>query len=160
MVGMIEFTVDSSQVEEYIGTRGDLIIAALRSELTGQTNNLLSYIKDDKLSGQVLNQRSGNLKNSGFTEVTETAETMLGTDNFGRTAPYAQIHEFGGNISIPEVTGKLMVFERNGETIFTRRHKAFVVRIPARPYAEPSLEEMSPEIIAGLQGAVDRAVKA
>lgn len=157
MVGLIEFTVDSSQVEGYLERKGELIIAALRGELSDQTINLLSYVKDEKLSGQVLNQRSGNLKNSGFTEMSETAETLLGTVNFGATVPYARIHEFGGSINVPEVTDKLMVFERDGQTIFTRRHRAFTVQMPARPYLGPSLEEKSPQIIGALQGAVNEA---
>ena len=158
MVGMIEFTVDASQVEEFLETRGELIVKALRAELTGEMVNLLSYVKDDKLSGQVLSQRSGNLKNSGFSEVTETADTMLGTVAFGATVPYARIHEYGGPIDIPEVADKLMVFERNGEAIFTRRHRAFTVQMPARPYLGPSLEEKTPEIMGGLQGAVNEAI--
>lgn len=158
MVGTIEFTVDSSQVEALLDKKAEIIIASLRSELTAQTTNLLSYVKDEKLSGQVLNQRSGNLKNSGFTSFEETADTMVGNVSFGATVPYAAIHEYGGEINIPEVSGKLMVFERDGQTIFTRRHRAFTVRMPARSYLEPSLEEEGPTIIAGLQGAVDEAV--
>lgn len=155
---VIEFTVDASQVEQYLASKGQIIIAALRDELTAETVNLLSYIKDDKLSGQILNQRTGNLKNSGFTEVVETPDTMTGNVSFGATVPYAAIHNYGGDIDIPEVTGKLMVFERGGETIFTRSHKAFTVRMPERNYMESSLEEKQPEILAGLQGAVDGVV--
>lgn len=157
MVGMIEFTFDASQGELFLEKKAELIIAALRGELSGRTINLLSYIKDDKLSGQVLNQRSGNLKNSGFTEMSESSEALSGTVNFGRTVPYAAIHNYGGSIDIPEVTDKLMVFQRNGETVFTRKHRAFTVQMPARNYMESSLDENSPEIIEGLQSAADLA---
>lgn len=158
MVNMIEFTVDPSQVEAFLGAKAELIVDSLRGELRGEMLNLLSYIKDEKLSGQLLHQRSGNLKNSGFTETTETPETLLGSVSFGRTAPYAAIHNYGGAINVPEVTGKLMVFQRDGAKIFTQRHKAFTVQMPARNYMETSLEEKQPEIVAGLQGAVDKAV--
>lgn len=166
MPAMIEFTIDSSQVEAYLEKKGELIIAALRGELTEQTVNLLSYIKDEKLSGQVLNSRTDNLRRSGFNTFEETVDTLLGTVNFGsgpttrkNVVPYAAIQNYGGAINVPEVTGKLMVFERGGETVFTRRHRAFTVQMPARNYMESSLEEKSPEILAGLQAAVDEVAK-
>ncbi len=152
---MIEFTVSMDGLEEFLETKAEKIIAALREQMQAETLNLLSFIKDDKLSGQVLNQRSGNLKNSGFMEVTETPELLEGTVSFGRTVPYAAIQNYGG--TIPEVTDKLMVFQRDGATIFTRRHRAF--DLPARNYMESSLEEKKPEIIAALQEALDGAVK-
>lgn len=158
MVDTIEFTVHADEFEDYLEHKGELIIAALRGEVNAQTVNLLSFIKDDKLSGQLLNQRSGNLKNSGFTAVEETPETITGTVNFGVTVPYARIHNYGGTINVPEVTDKLMVFQREGITVFTRKHKAFTVTMPARNYMESSLEEKQPEILGALQGAVDEAV--
>lgn len=158
MVGMIEFTVDASQVEAYLDSKAELIVKGLRGELNAETTNLLSYIKDDKLSGQLLHQRSGNLKNSGFSEVTETADAMTGNVSFGATVPYAAIHNYGGDIDIPAVDGKLMVFERGGATVFTRKHRAFTVYMPARNFMESSLEEKQPEILAGLQSAIDEAI--
>lgn len=165
MERIIEFTVDTSGVEGFLESKAQLIIAALRGELNLQTENLLSYIKDDKLSGQVLNVRSGALIRSGIFAVNETPETMLGMVSFGsgpstkdNLIPYAAIHNYGGDIDIPEVTGKLMVFERDGATVFTQRHRAFTVHMPARNYMESSLEEKRPEIVAGLQGAVDGVV--
>lgn len=168
MKPMIEFTIDASSLEGYLENKAQLIITALRQQLWKEMVSLESYIKDDKLSGQMLSPRTGNLRNSGFAEISSAPGTMLGTVKFGRTARYARIHNYGGDINIPEVTGKLMVFERTGEilagleskyAIFTRKHRAFTVHMPARNYMETSLEEKEPEILANLQGAVEKAAK-
>jgi phage gpG-like protein len=101
-----------------------------------------------------LNQRTGNLKRSGFTEVTEGATDTTGYVGFGRTVPYAAIQNYGG--TIPEVSGKLMVFERAGATVFTMRHRAF--DLPARNFLESSAIEQEPVIREEFRVAVEEAV--
>jgi len=144
--------------EEYLDTKAERIVEAIRAEMQAEVVNLLSYIKDSKLSGQVLNQRSGNLKNSAFTEVENQGSQIEGTVGFGRTVPYAAIHNYGGKINVPEVDGKLMVFERAGMTVFTMRHRAFTVTMPERNYLESSLAEQEQAIMAGFESAVDEAI--
>ena len=157
---ILEVTVSTAQFETAIAERAEEIIAALRAQMQATVINTLAYIKDNKLSGQLLNQRTGNLKNSGFTEVAEDSTTLTGTIGFGRTVPYAAIHNYGGTISIPAVEGKLMVFERAGDTVFTMRHKAFTVTMPERNYLESSLEELEPEIREGFVAAIEGAAHA
>ena len=55
----------SGDFDRFLDDKADAIETALRAQMGEATTNLLSYIKDQKLSGQVLNQRTGNLKNSG-----------------------------------------------------------------------------------------------
>jgi len=150
----IAWEIDIDGLTEAFETRGDAVFARLEAEMKAETTNLLSYVKDEKLSGQVLNQRSGNLKNSGFTEVNVLDEEIEGFVGFGLTAPYAPIHEFGGTINIPAVDGKLMVFQVDGKQIFTTRHAAFTVEMSARPYLGPSIDENREGITARLQEAV------
>lgn len=142
--------------------RGDAVIARLKQEMQAETLNLLAYVEDEKLSGQVLNQRSGALKRSGYTAFEESYDEIAGVVGFGsgsstaaNTVPYAAIHEFGGTINVPEVDGKLMVFQKAGATIFTTRHVAFTVQMPARPYLGPSVDENRDAILGRLQAAVD-----
>lgn len=156
----IHIEIDTSQAVEELASKAEAIVSAVRAEMVAQTGNLLAYIKDEKLSGQLLNQRSGNLKRSGFTEVQETAESAIGYVGFGRTVPYAAIHNYGGTIHIPEVSGKLMVFERGGETVFTRRHRAFDVNMPERNYLESSATEREPIIREGFRDAIEAAIHA
>ena len=157
---MLEIRIETDQFVTAIEGKAERIFAAVRGEMPAEVGNLLAYIKDSKLSGQVLNQRSGNLKRSGFTEVTEAGQDVTGYVGFGRTVPYAAIHNYGGEINVPEVTGKLMVFQREGLTVFTMKHRAFTVNMPARNFLESSAEEREPVIREGFKEAVTEALRA
>ena len=146
--------LNGGEFEAFLESKAEAIVAAVKTEMNAETVNLLAYIKDEKLSGQVLNQRSGNLKNSGFIEIEEGSGQITGFVGFGRTVPYAAILNYGGSIDIPEVNGKLMVFQRAGATIFTMKHRAFTVNMPARNYLESSLEEREPVITQGFREAI------
>lgn len=156
---MLEIKIQADDLAAAMEDRAQRIFAAVRGEMPAAVGNLLAYIKDAKLSGQVLNQRSGNLKRSGFTEVAENGPDVTGFVGFGKTVPYAAIHNYGGKIEIPEVDGKLMVFERSGNLVFTMRHRAFTVNMPARNFLESSAEEREPQIRQGFTEAVQEAVK-
>jgi phage gpG-like protein len=146
--------LNGEDFEAFMESKAEAIVAAVRTEMNAETVNLLAYIKDEKLSGQVLNQRSGNLKNSGFIEIDQGSGQITGFVGFGRTVPYAAILNYGGTIEVPEVSGKLMVFERGGRTVFTMKHRAFTVNMPARNYLESSLEEREPVIVEGFRDAI------
>jgi hypothetical protein len=68
--------------------------------------------------------------------------------------PYARIHEMGGTIEIPEVSGKLMVFNTSDGLVFTRHHKAFTVTMPERSYLRSALRDKHEEIIERMNKAV------
>ena len=157
---VLDIKISSDDMAAAMEGKAEAIFEAVRGEMPAAVGNLLAYIKDSKLSGQVLNQRSGNLKRSGFTEVTEAGSDVTGYVGFGRTVPYAAIHNYGGQINVPEVTGKLMVFQRNGETVFTTRHRAFTVTMPERNFLESSATEQEPVIQAEFREAVAEAVRA
>lgn len=146
--------LNGEEFERFMETKAEAIVAAVRGEMPRELLNLLGYIKDEKLSGQVLNQRSGNLKNSGFTEEQYSSGQAQGWVGFGRTVPYARILNDGGIIEVPAVDGKLMVFQRDGYTVFTTKHRAFTVNMPARNYLESSLEEREPVIVEGFREAI------
>lgn len=156
----IHLEIFTGELETFMEEKAELVVAAIRRQMHVATGDLLAYIQDEKLSGQVLNQRSGNLKNSGFTEHADTAQASIGFVGFGRTVPYAAIHNYGGTIEIPEVTGKLMVFESRGEKVFTMRHRAFTVTMPVRNYMESSAEEQTPIITEGFRVAVAETIHA
>lgn len=142
--------LNPGDVEAFLEDRGERVVAAIRAQMGLAELDLLAYIKDEKLSGQVLNQRTGNLKNSGFIETGESAGTVTGFVGFGRTVPYAAAQNYGAYI--PEVSGKLMVFEVGAQTIFTMRRRAF--DLPARNFMESSLEERTPAITEGFRKAI------
>ena len=151
---IIKIDIFTEDFASFMEEKAEMIVEAVRAEMTAATGNLLAYIKDEKLSGQVLNQRSGNLKNSGFIEQVEGGGQITGFVGFGRTVPYAAIHNYGGKINVPAVEGKLMVFQSGGETVFTMKHRAFTVEMPARNYLESSAEEQTEVITAEFRDAV------
>lgn len=158
----IAWEIPIEGLTESFERRGDAVIARLKNEMRAETLNLLAYVEDEKLSGQVLHQRSGALKRSGYTAFEDSPDEIAGIVGFGsgastaqNTVPYAAIHEFGGTINVPAVEGKLMVFEKAGVTIFTKRHVAFTVDMPARPYLGPSIDENREGILTRLQEAVN-----
>lgn len=167
---MLTINIDvTSNVEEALEGKAEALIAGVRAEMNHATVNLLGYIESEKLSGQVLHQRTGNLKAGGYTEVVPGTGGITGFVGF-RGVKYAAIHNYGGSIDIPEVTGKLMVFSVKGgfrsslygyagDTVFTMRHRAFTVHMPKRNYLESSATEQEPVIREGFRVAVAEAVK-
>ncbi|HTY53925.1 MAG TPA: HK97 gp10 family phage protein [Candidatus Binataceae bacterium] len=73
----------------------------LKSEMTSATTMLREYIMTDKLSGNPLKQRTGELRNSIMSEVSATDGQAVGT--IGTSVIYARIQEFGGKISARSV---------------------------------------------------------
>lgn len=67
-----------------------------------------SYVREQKLSGNPLHQRSGDLSNSIHSTVEESPRGFavfvfsLGGREGRLVVPYAKVHEFGGTFTIPE----------------------------------------------------------
>lgn len=172
----IRIEIDTTHAVEQLESKAEGIVSAVRAELIAQAGNLLAYIKDEGMMRAGLHQRSGNLKRSGFTESPGYGSSGEYTAyvGFGRTVPYARILNYGGIIRVPEVEGKLMVFNRTfggpgadvpwagsaGPPIFTYRHRAFSVLMPERNYLETSAEVREPIIREGLRDAIEAAIHA
>lgn len=153
-----EFTADGSQlVARWNGLSGK-VLGNLKMEMAVQTGNFRTYVQLNKLSGQVLAQRSGNLKRAMYVEVNSVGERIEGIVGVDSTAPYGRFQELGAHI--PErvpVHAKALRFYVGGNPVFAMRAKAFT--LPARPWLVPSLRERAPVINAGLQSAMNRAVQ-
>jgi phage gpG-like protein len=123
-----------------------------------------------KLSGEVLNVRTGALRRSIFHEVYEGYDAGSGgastTGVFGKVGSsgdvkYAGIHEFGGKTPphvIYPVKGKALAFMMGGKQVFFAKvnHPGSV--IPERSFLRSSLKDMREEITIGLTDAVNDAV--
>jgi phage gpG-like protein len=114
-----------------------------------------------KVSGPVLKVRTGSLRSSiniGSTPyVTPTA--IYG--QVGTNIRYARIHEFGGQIHVPEIRPKkarVLAFEVGGQTVFAMRAAAHVVKMPERSFLRSALREMQPRIEEELRATVARAL--
>ena len=93
----------------------------------------MGYVQEHKLSGQVLNRRSGDLATKMRTQVVRQGvhEVIAG----GADVPYAAIHEHGGEIRPKR--GRYLRF-RTPDGAFHTVEKVF---IPARPYMSTGMNE-------------------
>ena len=99
------------------------------------TLRLERVIKARKLSGQVLNVRTGRLRSSFGTQRARHQSGVGVYGLVGTNVVYARIHEVGGVIK-PKA-GKYLRFK----TADGFWHTVKEVTIPARPYAAPAMRE-------------------
>lgn len=108
-----------------------------------------------KLSGEVLNVRTGRLRRSINEAVTEEPSRVVGS--VGTNVEYARVHELGfdGVVSVRE---QLRISKR-GKAFTVRAHERHV-HLPERSFLRSSLHELAPEIRGEFEAAVQRAVRA
>ena len=122
---------------------------------------LESYVKNNKLSGQVLHTISGRLKRSIQYSVKSENDFIKGSVFSSGDVPYAGIHEFGGktppHIIVP-VKAKALAFAINGKTQFAKIVNHPGSRMPVRSYLRSSLDDKKSQIIAELTDSVEKAI--
>ena len=134
---------------------------ALVKKLTELSLRLEAKIKGEKLSGQVLNVVTGNLRRSIHQvplQVTETSITA-GVASSG-DVKYAAIHEYGGKTSAHEIVAtkaQALHFMMGGKDVFFKRVQHPGSVIPERSFMRSSLAEMREEITSGIKQAVREA---
>lgn len=157
---MIRGSVDASQLIARFSRLPQETLNALVPTMDKVGDNLQNYIRSEKLRGQVLKVRTGKLRNS----VTHTPPQVSGNSVSTSVGvfdglPYARIHEYGGTIDVPAVDNKLMVFSaKDGNTVFTRKHRAFSVNMPERSYLRSSLSDQREAILSQITRAVQRSL--
>lgn len=149
-----------AKVEQMLEGLSASSVANISREMDLIGDMLVSSIREDKLSGQVLKERSGRLKHGVYHSAPQ-ASTDLVTMAVGvQNIPYAAAHEFGATVSIPEYFGKIMKFRAaSGDLVFTRHRRAYTVMLPERSYVRTTIDEKSREIHDRLEAAVLRGRK-
>lgn len=145
--------------------------AALLKKVTVLSIQLQGQVVRQKLSGQVLNVRSGALRRS----ITQAVDDKGSAGVYGRVfsagdVKYAGIHEFGGVIKHPggtkffidRATGRAKFISNNSEAAAwaypeTRAHD---IKMPERSFLRSSLGDMEGRIVSGLKEAVVGALRA
>lgn len=130
---------------------------ALYARIFGLALELEHYIKTEKLSGQVLNHRTGKLQSSINSEVKESGANIIGRVFSNNSVNYAAIHEFGGQV--PDrypVNGKALHFFIGGKEVFAKFARGFTM--PERSFMRSGLADYKEKIIAGMTDAVKKAV--
>jgi phage gpG-like protein len=149
---------------EETSTRFEGYPAALQAALSAKTAELAAtladLIKNDKLSGAVLNSRTGALSDSIAANVSAGADGVLASVGSEGNVKYAAIQEYGGKTSAHEilpVKGDVLAFVIGDAQQFARRVEHPGSVIPERSYLRSALEDMKDEILAELADAAAQA---
>lgn len=145
----------STQTAEKLSRIGIGMPSHIKTTLDAWADELVSYIKSSKLSGDPLHRRSGDLSASVHPVSGLEERGAFGGAAAGAGLPYAKIHEYGG--WVPKRVAKnaraLAIKLPDGTTIFRKSARGF--QMPERSYMRSSLEEQK---VSGLE-AVKAAVK-
>jgi phage gpG-like protein len=138
---------------------GPKLQAALRDTVTQETFELQRHVVQDKLSGQVLNRRSGALSRSITARMTESAGTIRGI--VGTNLAYGRIHEYGRTIHHPGSVareGGMLRFEVGGAVLFRKRTAPHEIRMPERSYLRSALRERREAFFAAVRATIARVL--
>jgi phage gpG-like protein len=118
---------------------------------------LQKKVQAEKLTGQALKVRTGSLRSSINTEISESADAV--SASVGTNIRYAAVHEYGVDHPwlVAAKRGKALRFEIAGRTIF--RRSVTHPPLPERSFLRSALREMRPAIEAGLRQAVAQAIR-
>ena len=131
---------------------------AIRAGMRQAMQELAEYVVSAKLSGGVLQRRSGNLVNAVMSSVRikVTDEFVAGSINAKppKMPNEGYWQEFGTNH--PAITGRMRVFAApDGSIVFTRRTRTF--QIAPKPFMNPSLHERESNIMDTIRAKVREA---
>lgn len=142
-----------------IGNLAPRLNEDLTTTVTEQTLELQRHVVEDKLSGQVLHVRSGNLRRSITAKVEGGDGSIRGI--VGTNLVYAAIHEFGGTVHVPAMrpihAKALHWIGEGGEDVFAMSTRPHTVNIPERSYLRSALADLRPAILAALRRAIQKA---
>jgi phage gpG-like protein len=149
---------------EETSARFDAYPAALQAALGAKAIDLAAalanLVKNDKLSGAVLNSRSGALRNSIAASVTAEADGFVASVGSEGDVKYAAIQEYGGKTSAHEILpakGDVLAFVVGDGQHFARRVEHPGSLIPERSYLRSALADMNDEIVSSLADVAAKA---
>jgi phage gpG-like protein len=124
------------RIRDALAAKADTLAAGLQAKI------------QQKLSGAVLNQKSGALARSIATTVDDSSANVSVGITTG-DIPYAAINEFGGVIPPHQIVpdkAKAPAFVIGGKQVFAARVNMPAIAMPERSYMRASLAEMAGEI--------------
>lgn len=127
----------AEQASAYLREQQKEIASRARSTMQRLVLEIQRTVMADKLSGQVLKNRTGNLRRATTEEVKQEGSTIKGIVGTDRTAPYGKVHELGLTVTARSRLGKL-----------------YQIRYPKRSYLRSTLAEYKDRIVEELRDAV------
>lgn len=159
---MLTVTVDDKKVIQQLEAMPAKLRDTLYKTVYTLALKLQKHIVANKLQGQVLNHRSGNLQRSIQNEVTQDNRGVIGRVFSSGDVKYAAIHEFGGRIPariIEPKNAEALRFMMNGKAVFAKRVNWPGANMPERSFMRSALRDMRPEIVGSIEKAVKGATK-
>ena len=158
--------VGSDKVVAWLGSLNERVKAEVTQQMRLDAYDLQTYIVTQKLAGQVLRRRSGNLAAAVGYRVEEQANGVIGIVAVSKeTIPYAAIHEYGGTIKHPGGTaymvtasGSLFIANANPISQSLPRTRAHAIPMPARSYMRSALADRRDIIVQHIEAAVRRGL--
>jgi phage gpG-like protein len=146
----------------------DLQLASLPADLLARLEEkarqlaaaLAEKVREEKLSGGVLQIRTGALKASISSDISIDGNQVNATVGSFGDVKYAAIQEYGGRTSAHEILpdkAQALAFVIGGVQRFARRVEHPGSTIPASGYLQSSLDEAHDEIVEELSNAVQEA---
>lgn len=111
--------------------------------------DLQRHVQQDKLSGQVLHRRTGNLRSSINVKMEEDAKGVFAS--VGTNVVYAAIHEYGGDIPIRRALGSAKKGARQLKS-------GGVIHMPERSYLRSALRDYEERIKRTMEESVAEAL--
>jgi phage gpG-like protein len=151
---MIAVRTDTKAAQARLAAVAPRVTARVAEKVAAGAAALRDAVRRN-LSGEVLNARSGRLRDSIRVETENSAAGSRA--RIVSDVPYARIQEYGGRIDIPEiepVAAKVLAFPFEGRLVFAAHVKAHAVQIPARPYMRAALDEFARSFKAELAAAI------
>lgn len=158
---MIEVSVSGdAQVVASIRQQYQKITTNVEQSIGRLTLKLLTRVKVSKLSGQVLNVRTGRLRRSITHKVAKTPNAISGI--VGTNVEYARAHELGFNGQVSVKAHLRQIKMAWGKSITPRtveiRPHTRQVNLPAKSFLASALADMTPEIMQTLQQSVGQGI--
>jgi hypothetical protein len=138
------------------------MMEVLRVKLDALTNKTAGDIVADKLSGQILHHRTGNLAASVHATPTVIEGNTIrgGIEAAGGSAFYGKIHEFGTagmGWEIRSVKARALAFQTGGTKVFAK--SVFHPPLPPRAFMKPTALELQEMLNESLSRAVADVLK-
>jgi len=159
-VPMLDVALDDT-TSAALAAMPERIRAALAAKAGALAAELQARI-EQKLSGGVLNIRTGALVRSIGVTIAYSSAGVTARITTSPDVKYAAIHEFGGVIPPHEIVpdkAKALAFAVGGKQAFAARVDLPAIRMPERSYMRSSLAEVAEKIKEELTTTVAEALR-
>ncbi|MDO5058581.1 MAG: HK97 gp10 family phage protein [Neisseria sp.] len=156
LAGMHEIQTALNLTDRRIATEVERSLAFLLFRLQKR-------IKTDKLLGQVLNRRTGNLRANIVRQMEQNGKVLSGVVGIAPGAPYGKLHEYGfsGTVSVPaHIRMQKQAFGRRLKTPLAVKVSAHTrkLNLPERSFMRTALADIEPLVQSEFNAALERGL--